>query len=120
MLALHFHLVLGSDLLMSDFWNPMVERRARKEHTCSTCGRKIGKGETYLVGSGIFDSRWVDWKMCAHCNVMLGYLDYDDIFSADDFCCFEPGSLTEARMFVHYRKKWRNTAGELYPIPEAA
>jgi hypothetical protein len=48
---------------------------------------------------------------------MIPYLDYDEGYNNDDFVNWEPRNLKELRVRVHLNKKWRNNAGELYPIP---
>lgn len=54
-------------------WNE-TQRRARKEHQCIECGRKIAVSETYwylwATGSdGPFTGKW-----CKHCNVAKEWL----------------------------------------------
>jgi len=43
------------------------ERRARKEHVCSECGRVIQKGETYRVETGRWEGRFDTYKICRDC-----------------------------------------------------
>jgi hypothetical protein len=103
---------------MSDIWFPWTHPRARKEHKCDTCYRRIDPGEQYTRGSGVYDGRMTSFKMCAHCKVMLSFIDYDNEYGPEDFIEFEPASIPELRMKVYFNKRWRNNAGELYPIPE--
>lgn len=102
---------------MSDFWAPTTYPKARKPHRCVTCYRVIDAGEVYCRGFGIYDGRPNDWKQCAHCEAMLPYIDYDDTYSEDDYVCWEPANLEQLRIRVHLNKKWRDNAGNLYPIP---
>ena len=102
---------------MSDFWADPTHPKARKPHRCITCGRVIDAGETYSKGFGIYDGDVMNWKQCLHCEAMLPHLDYDDTYSSDDYDCFEPRNITELRVLVHLRRRWRNKAGDLYPIP---
>lgn len=44
-----------------------TERKARKEHKCSCCRRRIGPGETYLDHFSVFDGGPHREKMCAEC-----------------------------------------------------
>ena len=102
---------------MSDFWAPNAKPKARKQHQCLTCYRVIDIGETYVRGFGIYMGDPSPWKQCLHCLAMLDRIDWDDSFSADDYVYWEPSDVEELRVRVHYLKKWRNGAGELYPIP---
>ena len=103
---------------MSDeFFGERFRPKARKDHTCSTCFRTISKGETYSRQFCVFDGRAYAWKQCLHCEAMIPYIDYDYTFSEDDYQCWEPSNIKELRVRVHFNKRWRNSAGELYPIP---
>ena len=42
-------------------------RKARKEHVCGECGRKIAKGETYEVSKGRFEGTFDTNKTCTDC-----------------------------------------------------
>lgn len=102
---------------MSDIWFPWTHPTARKNHRCDLCSRRIGLGEKYVRGSGIWEGSPTSWKSCAHCEAMLDRIDYDDTFSPDDFENFEPRDMEELRAFVYYLRQWRNRDGDLYPIP---
>ncbi len=102
---------------MSDIWFPRTYPRANREHMCVTCYRTIDKGERYVRGSGIWYGSPTSWKQCAHCDSMLDRIDYDEEFCEDDYDSFEPRDIPELRALVHYRRKWRNSAGSLYPVP---
>ena len=50
------------------------KRKARKEHKCSECGRKIRIGERYLYETTLFDGEIEYHKTCAHCQVCRAWL----------------------------------------------
>ena len=102
---------------MSDFFGERFHPVARKPHKCATCYRVIGVGETYSRQFCVFDGHSYAWKQCRHCEAMLPYIDYDYTFSDEDYIEWEPTNLRELRVRVHFNKRWRNNAGELYPIP---
>lgn len=103
---------------MSDIWFPWKHPRARKEHKCDACRRRIDPGEYYTISAGVDMGRFTSFKMCVHCEAMLKFIDYDSEFGPEDFIEFDPYSIPEFRMKVYFNKKWRNNAGELYPVPE--
>ena len=45
-----------------------THRKARKEHECSCCFRKIVRGETYLIHFDVFEGRANSRKMCQQCE----------------------------------------------------
>jgi hypothetical protein len=51
------------------FTNGEVKRKARTEHTCDECWRKIKAGEiyTYLTGISGYNSKWESYRTCQHC-----------------------------------------------------
>lgn len=100
------------------FWN-RHHRRARKIHTCSICGRKIDKGETYLYGTS-HDDGFRHWNECAHCEWMQTTFDISDdgAYDVDMFVDFEPRDVIELRAKAGYRMKWRSKFGTLLPIPQ--
>lgn len=102
---------------MSEFFGQRSYPVARKPHCCSTCARVIDPGETYSRQFCVFDGRAYAWKQCQHCEALLPYIDYDYTFSDEDYVEWEPSNLRELRVRVHLNKRWRNRAGELYPIP---
>lgn len=102
---------------MADFFSTPIHPKARKEHQCDTCFRTIDVGEVYHRQFTVWYGRGHTWKMCLHCEAMIPYLDYDEGYNNDDFVNWEPRNLKELRVRVHLNKKWRNNAGELYPIP---
>ena len=102
---------------MSDFWTSPTKPKARKTHKCDSCHRTIDPGETYRRGSGVWEDRWCSWKQCLHCLALLPRIDWDEGWSDEDYIEWEPADLEELRVKVHYNRKWRNNAGDLYPIP---
>lgn len=48
------------------FWSQSFPK-ARKEHSCEECGRKILPGETYEYVSGLWDDWFDTFKTCQHC-----------------------------------------------------
>lgn len=102
---------------MRDFFGQRTYPVARKEHKCSTCYRVIGAGEVYSRQFCVFDGNSYAWKQCRHCEAMIPYIDYDETFSDGDYSQWEPRNLMELRVRVHLNKRWRNSVGELYPIP---
>lgn len=103
--------------MSTDFFGQHSYPTARKTHRCSTCNRTIDKGEVYSRQFCVWDGQAYAWKQCHHCEAMIPYIDYDDTFNEDDYQCWEPRNLAELRVRVHLNKKWRNNAGELYPVP---
>ena len=61
---------------MSDFFNPMLLRKANKRHKCSYCGEAINKGDEYCFQKGNYDGRWFESKMHHEC--------FDDMCENDD------------------------------------
>lgn len=102
---------------MSHFFGERTNPKARKPHKCCTCFRVIEKGEEYSRQFTVWDGQAQTWKQCLHCEAMIPYIDYDESFGEDDYQCWEPRNLMELRVRVHLNKRWRNSAGELYPIP---
>lgn len=98
-----------------------IHPRARKSHACETCCRVIQPGETYMRGSGYGSGEAYTWKECAHCEKYVELVARrlgEDEYSFDSIAEWdEPKSIAEARVLVQFRRKWRNRAGDLYPIP---
>lgn len=102
---------------MSDYFGACTKPKARKAHRCSTCNRTIDAGEVYSRQFCVYDGQAYAWKMCLHCVALLPYIDWDEGYGEEDFKEWEPSNLKELRVRVHLNKKWRNNAGELYPVP---
>lgn len=84
------------------FWNSRY-RKARKEHRCEYCGKKIKIGETYSRETGIYEGDFNDYAMCARCRAIwhdmtsswsdeLGEFR-DDLFENDLVMCPACGSV---------------------------
>jgi len=101
----------------ADFYGSHTYPVARKDHRCDTCHRTIDPGERYMRQFGVFDGSAYTFKQCIHCRAMLPYIDYDEGYNEEDYSYWEPSNLKELRVRVHLNKRWRNAAGELYPIP---
>jgi len=102
---------------MSEFFGERFHPRARKAHKCSTCYRVIDAGEVYSRQFCVFDGRAYAWKQCLHCEALLPRIDYDYTFNEEDYVEWEPSNIEELRVRVHFNKRWRNSSGDLYPIP---
>ncbi|OZV10766.1 hypothetical protein CIW83_18275 [Tissierella sp. P1] len=59
------------------FWNS-VKRKARKEHTCKYCGKKIKKGEEYSRETGIYEGDFNDYCLCLRCRFLVDEFEHDD------------------------------------------
>jgi hypothetical protein len=103
--------------MSGDFFGQRTYPKARTDHRCATCHRTIDKGEAYSRSFCVFDCMAYAWKQCLHCEAMIPYIDYDETFNEDDYECWEPRNIKELRVRVHLNRRWRNGAGELYPIP---
>jgi hypothetical protein len=49
-------------------------RRARVQHTCQDCGRKIEAGEQYMTARWAMEGTVETMKMCLHCDVAAEWL----------------------------------------------
>lgn len=100
-----------------------IERRARKSHACSECGRMIRVGEIYRYAAGkAYDEMW-DAKQCAHCRVAAEWLRENCrgfLYHAviEDFAEHATGRMDMLRVVVGARRKWRSfVGGGLLPLP---
>jgi hypothetical protein len=65
-------------------------RRARKEHSCDTCGARILPGTTYRYFSWVFEGRAGSGKQCTACREdMSNFAEAHDTYPAD------PGGFVE-------------------------
>lgn len=55
------------------FWDES-QRKARKTHKCSECGRAIEAGEVYRYCRWVLEGQWDTSKMCGHCEVAAEWL----------------------------------------------
>lgn len=65
--------------------------KARKEHTCFWCGKKIAKGEEHRYFVQVYDD-FNALRECDRCrdyvNEMMSEGEYGDFFTDDGFWCF--------------------------------
>ena len=84
------------------FWNSRY-RKARKEHRCQYCGKKIQIGETYSRETGSYMGEFNDYCLCARCRAVwtdmatswcdeLGEFQ-EDLFENDLVVCPHCGSM---------------------------
>jgi len=83
------------------FWNSR-KHKARKEHRCQYCGKKILAGEIYHRETGIYESEFNDYCLCERCRWVLTNIDnesdelgdfLDAIFELDLVSCPSCGSI---------------------------
>lgn len=120
---------------MSDFYGSWEQRAARKSHRCCTCFRVIDPGESYRTQRNHYDGRWYTFAMCEHCTAIWNLYrpeDWDTGGMSEDswdtwmqegspWKATDPDETVwrELRHRVQCRRRWRNLAGDLYPIPVA-
>jgi hypothetical protein len=100
--------------------------RARKQHKCAECARRIEPGESYSVERFLFDGSLTTHKTCSHCLVARGWL-YDECGG------FMYGSVEEdirehatgggypvgvLRLAVGMWWKWKAPSGRMLPVPK--
>lgn len=100
--------------------------RARREHTCAECGRRIAVGESYERNVHVWDEAMICHKTCEHCLVARQWL-LDEcggwLFGGvgediRDHCVDgfkRPFSLY--RIAVSMAWQWRTKSGRLLPVP---
>lgn len=76
------------DLEECEVWSEK-ERRARKQHECSSCGAPIKSGSIYLVHFSIFAGNITSENMCKPCVTVRRR------FAEEHGQSFTPGSLFE-------------------------
>lgn len=103
-------------------------RKALKTHICESCGRSIDKGEkydrTFAIDGG---DTWV-YKECVHCAALVNiwciwdYCDASEGYTLDTFHEYrdEIRTITDARLWAQWHRKWRRGDGTLFPVPEPA
>lgn len=111
---------------MSDFYALPESRKARKEHTCHTCFRRIDPGEQYTTQFTIYDGNPHRFKQCGHCVAVWNIWrpeDIDGLISEDGYDGWAGDSardVAELRAMVYFLRRWRRKDGGLYPIPTKA
>lgn len=84
------------------FWNSK-QRKARKEHTCMYCGKRILIGEIYSHESGCIEGYMENYCLCDRCKKVLPYMKQscetndlgnliDEVIDSDMLMCPECGS----------------------------
>lgn len=100
-------------------------RRARKQHACTECGRKIESGETYRYIVGMIDGDWSDYKQCEHCQaaatwlqvVCNGYLLDGILEELREHWGDGYRNRWLGRAIIGMRRRWRKRDGTLMPPP---
>ena len=96
--------------------------KARREHKCMECARRIDAGETYFAEVYVFDGRITRHKTCAHCMVVRNWLSDECggwLYTAvkEDAADHASGyGMDLARAVIGMKWKWRNKHG-LLPVP---
>lgn len=67
------------DLEPSEVWQQTWIKRARKDHSCDSCGRTIRAGEPYERHFSVYEGTPHAEKVCAEC-----YADREEFFRAHD------------------------------------
>ena len=98
----------NTDYDPADLYQQSV-RRARKEHRCAECYRRIEAGETYRYVFGVWSGVSSSYHVCQHCNIALLWLVAECIG-------FMHGGIKE-EIHEHAQEYNRSTAGfSLYRI----
>lgn len=106
-----------------------VQRRARQRHECAECRRIIEPGETYRYSTGLYDGRWDDHVMCAHCHAVSSWLvvtcggwlwngvleDLEEHWN--ESWELRSDYLGRAILSMRYRRRWKRKDGTLMPVP---
>lgn len=105
-----------------DYADPMEpysreNRKARKEHKCSECGKVIKPGENYVYHTGKCEGDWLEFKHCEGCtwaaqwltHVCNGFVFWQVLEDLEehirDFSVYEGGL---GRRILGMRKKWKD------------
>ena len=71
-------------------------RKARKDHSCSTCGEEIKKGSLYKYISGVWSGDPQSFKLCCNCEkVMDNFREMDKDLSCEDGPALDRGGVNE-------------------------
>lgn len=107
-----------------EFWSEKRILRARKEHRCDECNRKIVIGESYWYAFGKQESHTYTGITCLHCRVIAEWLlrNCDGfVYEAmvEDFGNHAEGSIDMLRLVVGAKRQWKsfNDPSKLMPIP---
>ncbi len=103
-----------------DFYS-VKNPKARKEHNCCECGRKINIGEKYYYHSGSWGGDFQTYKNCSHCDsgaklLMENCNGY--VFEGMQEDLKEhvhqsiPWAMKAARVVVGMKRKWKKFSGE--------
>lgn len=100
----------------------VLERKARKSHVCSECGRTIHASEIYRYARGAVEGDYWDAKQCAHCRIAAEWLTKNCrgfLYHAviEDFAEHATGRLDMLRIVVGARRQWRGFGSGLMPVP---
>jgi hypothetical protein len=47
--------------------------KAKKEHSCDFCEKKIVKGEEYRLSTHVYDNQIFDWHSCDRCKEYVSF-----------------------------------------------
>lgn len=101
--------------------------RARKQHACSECSRKIEPGEIYETFAGRYEGWFTTTKTCAHCCaarrwlivVCSGWVFEAVEMDLAEHVTGEESELRSApltRLLRWMRADWRDRNGNLRPV----
>lgn len=100
---------------------------ARKAHSCTECGRRIGAGESYRRVFGVWHGDAYLYKVCQHCNIALiwllaecrGFLFHgiqEDILDHAREAP-APQSVALYRIAIGMSRGWRGWRSASFPLP---
>jgi hypothetical protein len=100
------------------------QRKARKAHRCSECGRTIRQRETYSHTKGMADDYWRQYRTCRHCaaaSVWLqiacgGYPFTMLIDELDKHALEHLGSEVLPELLTSIRDGWSDGEAPLPPV----
>lgn len=114
-----------------DYWQFFDSKDpiARKEHTCSECGRTIHKGETYNRAGGMTEYGFDWYKTCIHCQAASHWLQvvcHGWVFGGreEDLLDHVAGDERElrsrplTRLVRWMRADWADREGNLRPVDD--
>lgn len=104
-----------------------VDRKARKEHSCSECGRPIAIGETYHYVAGKIEGRLDTYYTCSHCMVGQEWLlkncggwIYTQVLEEIREHAEEYPKIALGLYKISFggSRKWQRKRGGLMPLPK--